>query len=189
MTLPCICFFFFRRDVDYSPVALPSASASPRHHLEDQDSWPAVEQPTLRIAAGTRFAAKGTIAARVVARPEGTVLGSDNGPGLEKVELELENAEFDFENTVFDLEGIGRRGIVLGARAAGVARPGAASVGPYIRPEGPSGCWCTRVLAAGYRLALLLLPWASPPLHFSLAHCLRDRMLLSYRSFGILQSR
>ena len=157
--------------MDYSPGARPSASASPRHHLEDQDSWPAVE-PTLRVAAGTRFAAKGTIARRGLARPEDTGLGWDDWPGSGNAELEL-------GDTVFDLGGIGCRGIVLGAQAAGVARPGAASVGPCIRPEGLSGCWCTQALAAGYRSALLLLPWASRLLHFSWAHCLRDRMLLS----------
>lgn len=129
--------------MDYSPGALPSASASPRHLLEDQDSWPAVE-PILRIEAGTRFAAKGTIARRGLARPEDTGVGLDNWPGSGNTELEL-------RDTVFDLEGIGCRGIVLGAQAAGVARRGAASVGLCIRPEGLSACWCTRALAAGYR--------------------------------------
>ena len=123
--------------MENSPVALPSASESPRHHLEDQDGWPAVEL-TLRIAA------KGTIARRGLARSEETGLGLDNWPGSGNAELEL-------GDTVFDLEGIGCRGIVLGAQAAGVARPGAASVGWCIRPEGLSGCWCTQALAAGYR--------------------------------------
>ena len=170
--------FSLRHDVDRSSEAPLSllASASPTHHLEVQDSWPAVEA-TLRIAVGTRFGAKGTIAGAPARPPEGT------GSGLD-TEADSGNIELDLEDTEFDLVGIGRQDIVLGVRAAGKFRPVAASVGPYNRPEGLSG-YCTRVLAAGYRLALLLLPWASRPPHFSLAHHLREPVLLLYPSFAI----
>ena len=99
------------------------------------------------------------------ARPEGTRSGWDTAGNIE---LGLEE-----EDTEVALEGIGRRrwSIGLGALLAAerVVRPGgggaaAALVGSYNRP---AGCCCTRVRAAGYRSALLLLPWASRPLRFS----------------------
>lgn len=100
----------------------------------------------LRIAVGILLAAKGT-SAMVSAGPEGMRFGSN-------IEIELEN--------------IGLQNMVPGTLAAEVIRPGSGLTGLYMRPEDPIDC-CTRSLASGYRLALLLLQRACQPPHYSLA--------------------
>ena len=148
-------------------MSLPSASASPRRPLGAQGGRLAVE-PGLRIAVDTLLLAKGTIA-RVPAGPEDT-------SGLD-IEADLKDIEFDLEDTGFQNR-------VPGASAAGAGRPGSASAGVSKRPEGPFDC-NVRGWVAGYRLALLLPPWACQPLRSSLVAHMSERVQWWYQPFVI----
>lgn len=144
-----------RHDADRSSLSLPSASASPRRHLEAQDSWLAVE-PGLRIAVDAPLVAKDTIAS-LPAGLEGTEFGL-------YIEADLEDIEFDLEDTGFQ------------NKVPGAVRLGSASLaGLNNRPEGLPDC-NFRDWTAEYRLALLLLPLACQPLRSSLADRLWERV-------------
>ena len=122
--------------------------------------------------------------AKVSAGPEDRRLGSDIEDSFRDIDFDLGNNECDLEGTEFDPEGIGLQDIVPGSSGTGAVRSGSALVGLDNCPEGASDCYI-RGWAAGYKLALLLLPLAGQPLRFSSADRLRERVLCWYQSFAI----